>query len=95
MNRIIEADESSTIRLEGDALGVRPHARYSVEREGQNLILRPIEIENATAFAKQSFLWEVLSPDERVKEFLQWARRQPPSDVHLTDEQLRRENLYD
>lgn len=93
MNRVIEADGSSMIRLEGDALGVRPHARYSVEREGQNLILRPLD--SATVAEPDAFLWEVLSPEERAKEFLQWARRQPPSDVHLTDEQLRRENLYE
>lgn len=91
VKRVIEADASSAIHLEGDSLGVRPHSRFELEQDGQTLILRPIE----NGAGDQRPLWERLSPQERAEEFLDWVRRQPPSDVHLTDEQLRRENIYD
>lgn len=93
VKRVIEADESSAIRVEGHALGVRPHSRFELEQDGQTLILRPVEEEESKA--GQPPIWMRLSPQERAEEFLNWARRQPPSDVHLTDEQLRRENIYD
>lgn len=92
VKRVIEADESSAIHLEGSTLGVPPHSRFQLEQDGQTLILRPIEGEPT---ANERPLWERLSPQERAEEFLNWARRQPPSDVHLTDEQLRRESIYD
>lgn len=32
---------------------------------------------------------------EKVKQFRQWLTQFPKSDIHLTDEALRRENIYD
>ena len=93
MKQVVEADARSEIRLEGNLMGVRPHTRYELEQEGQTLILRPVNPDNPSADTLP--LWQRLSPQERAEEFLNWVGRQPPSEVHLTDEQLRRENLYD
>lgn len=66
VKRVIEADESSAIRVEGASLGIRPHSRFQLEQDGQSLILRPIKDERES----QVPLWERLSPQERAEEFL-------------------------
>lgn len=91
MTRIVEADEKGAIHLEREMLGPRPGTRYRVELSSDQVVLRPVARDDTA----QGALWEILTPKERAEEFLQWARRQPPSEVHLTDEQLRRENIYD
>lgn len=91
MTRIVEADETGAVHLDREMLGSRPGTKYTVDLSADQVVLKPVAI-GETA---QKRLWEILTPEERAEEFLQWARRQPPSEVHLTDEQLRRENLYD
>lgn len=91
MMRIVEADEKGAVHLDHEMLGSRPGMKYTVDLSADRVVLKPVE----TSEPPQKRLWESLTPKERAEEFLQWARRQPPSEVHLTDEQLRRENIYD
>ncbi len=39
--------------------------------------------------------WRDLTPEQRLEKFDRWIAQQEPSEVHLTNEQLRRENMYD
>lgn len=91
MTRFVEVDEKGAVHLDREMLGSRPVTRYSVDLLADQVVLKPVAQDDPA----QKPLWETLTPEERADEFLQWARRQPPSEVHLTDEQLRRENLYD
>ena len=89
MRRIIEADESGSIRLAGEWLGSKPHARYVLQSEGDHLILRSAE------GSEQRSIWDRLTPAQRAEDFLNWIKQQRPAEIHLTNEQLRRENMYD
>jgi hypothetical protein len=89
MRRVVEADENGSIRLAREWTGATPHALYIVESEGEKLHLRP-----ATGASGES-VWQTMTPEQRVEDFRRWLARQQPSDVHLTNEQLRRENMYD
>lgn len=88
MARVIEADDKGAIYLSPEWFKSKPHARYTVEIEGGTVVLRPQKDEEQP-------LWERLTPQERADEFLAWAGRQKPAPVHLGDEQLRRENMYE
>ena len=87
MNCIIEADEFGTIHLAGDLVGAGPNSRFELYRSGPQIVLRPVSDERP--------LWERLSPEERAKDFLDWVGQQQPAPIHLSDEDLRRENLYE
>jgi len=89
MTRVVEADENGAIRLAGEWLGSKPHARYIIESQGDQLVLRPADATDERP------LWERLSPEQWAQNFQDWIGQQTPAAVHLTDEQLRRENLYD
>lgn len=91
MTRVVQADENGAVHLDREMLGSQPGTTYTVDLSADQVVLKPVAI----AETGQKRLWEILTPEERAEEFLQWARRQPPSEVHLTDEQLRRENIYD
>lgn len=87
MSYVVEADESGAIFLSGALTGSQPHERFQVEVRGKDLILQPM-----TTFPPG---WDESSPEQRAQELMDWVRSLPPSDLHLTDEQLRRENIYD
>jgi len=93
MKRIVEADDNGSIRLAGEWTGVKPHARYILESQGNHVVLTP-----AVSNTSES-IWRELTPQQRADEFMEWIRQnrttQHSSDVHLTNEQLRRENMYD
>jgi hypothetical protein len=87
MAQIIEVDEQGALHLPAQMLGVRPHTRYIVERQGNALILRP-----ATEH-KQPFS-AAATPEARAARFKEWAESHTDG-PNLPDEALRRENMYD
>jgi hypothetical protein len=40
-------------------------------------------------------LWQALTPEEWVKDFENWVKSFPKSAAHLSNEDLRSENMYD
>jgi hypothetical protein len=84
---VIAADERGTVHLSGEVTGVRPHAQFRIELQDGSVILRPL--------VKYPADWEKTSSRQRLQSFLELIKQFPPSEVHLTDEQLRRENIYD
>ena len=89
MTRVVEADEKGGLHLSAEWLNSKPHARYMVEFEGERVILRPSDSAgNAAAECMRT-------PQQRAEAFLKWVGQQRAADVHLTDEQLRRENIYE
>jgi hypothetical protein len=84
MTRTVEADENGSIRLAGEWTGAKPHAIYIVESEGDQVVLRPAK---SGPFVSK---WRDMTPEQRAEDFKKWISQQEPSDVHLTDEQLRR-----
>jgi hypothetical protein len=88
MAQIIKVDEQGALHLPAQMLGVRPHTRYIVERQGNALILRP-----ATEH-KQPFS-ATATPEARVARLKEWAEMERPDAPNLPDEVLRRENMYD
>ena len=89
MTRVVEADEAGSIHLRAEWLGSKPGDRYVVESQDDRFVLRPTTSDDSRP------PWEKLTPQQRADDFLAWIQQQKPAEVHLTDEQLRRENLYD
>ncbi|HSU69392.1 MAG TPA: hypothetical protein VLJ39_21075 [Tepidisphaeraceae bacterium] len=89
MTRILEADEKGSLHLPADLLHAGPKARFEVESSSEGIVLRRVEEERPFS--------EAATPQERVARFREWVSKLPKyeTDVHLTDEQLRRENIYD
>jgi hypothetical protein len=87
MSNVIVADERGTVHLSGEVTGATPHARYRVELQDGSVVLRPL--------VRYPADWDKTSARQKLKAFIELARQFPPSDVHLSDEQLRRENIYD
>ena len=67
--------------------GVRPHAKFELEVLGDILLLRPAG--NDRPF------WRQATSQQRAEAFKRWADAPRPPAPDLTDESLRRENLYD
>ena len=92
MTRILETDESGSLRLPAETLGhPRPRSRYIVEADGVTLVVRP-EANEQGQFPSSKF--QQRSPEERVKAFLEWVNMPRPPVPHIPLEALRRENLY-
>ena len=89
MTRVVEADKDGSIRLDREWTGAKPHARYVVEIVGEQVHLRPAEGEKITS------IWRTMTPEQRAEDLRRWLAQERPSEVHLTNEQLRRENMYD
>ena len=87
MSKVIVADEQGTVHLSGEVTGATPHAQYRVELQDGSVVLRPL--------VKYPAGWDKKSGPQRLKAFIDLVRQFPPSEVHLSDEQLRRENIYD
>jgi hypothetical protein len=90
MSHIVEADDQGSVLLSSELLKSKPHARYEVKVRSGEILLRPL--------IKYPPGWEELTPQQRVERLKASLAKLPgpsPSDVHLTDEQLRRENIYD
>lgn len=93
MTRIVEADDQGTVHLDREMLGSKPGMQYIVAHSGDHVMLKPLVEE----VKKEKPLYEILTPQERAAEFLQWVRslERMPGGPSLSDEALRRENMYD
>ncbi|MDB9315950.1 hypothetical protein PN462_22750 [Spirulina sp. CS-785/01] len=90
MTPIVEISETGTLQLPKEFVQLlSPHTRFRVELENENrLILSPLPPE-------QPF-WATASPEERVKHWQQWVRsHNNKNSPNLSDEALRRENIYE
>lgn len=93
MTRIVEADEQGTVHLDQEMLGSRPGTQYVVDFSADQVVLKPVlKIETTT-----KPLWEILTPAERAADFRKLVRewQKLPGGPSLSDEVLRRENMYD
>ena len=90
MTRVVETDEKGAI-VAPEQLGLRPKSRYVAEVEGEQVVLKLATSEDEVRARR-----EAMTPQQRAEEFLRWANRpRPAAPRQLTDEELRRENLYD
>lgn len=86
MTRIIESDDNGNLVLPRDLLGLpKPHAKYQVNVEGNTLMVSPAEEE----------LRDKEEAEKWVKSFMEWMDEPVPPVPELSDEALRRENMYD
>ena len=85
---ILETNDDGGLRLPPELIGgVRPHTRFELEVLGDILLLRPAD--------KERPFWRQATPQQRAEAFQRWAAAPRPPAPDLTDESLRRENLYD
>jgi hypothetical protein len=91
MSHVVEADEQGAIVLSGEMLGSKPHARYQVDVQGESVTLRPMPM---VTYPPN---WHESTPQERVESFLRMVEEfeKLPQGPSLSDEALRRENIYD
>ena len=89
MTRLVKADENGSIQLPREWLGANPHDLYVVEAEGGQVVVKPVNGGGPRS------KWQDMTPQQRLEDFRHWVAQQEPSEVHLTNEQLRRENMYD
>lgn len=83
MTQILQVNEHGDLYLPKEVLGkVRPGTCYSVEVQGELLILRKEQP-------------AVLSPEEKAAQWRKWAASHSSESPGLPDEALRRENIYD
>jgi hypothetical protein len=91
MSHVVEADEWGAIVLSGEMLGSKPHARYQVEVQGESVTLRPIPM------ATYPPHWHESTPEQHAESFRRMVEEfeKLPPGPSLSDEALRRENIYD
>lgn len=63
----------------------KSQGNHSLEVKPVRLVFLPHQPKNS----------ETLTPNQRAKRFLEWVQQERPSAPSMTDEQLRRENLYE
>lgn len=88
-SRVIEADERGTVHLSSEMTGAKPHEHFHVEVQAGTLVLRPL-----ISYPPN---WDMTTPAQRAAEFLEMVREfeAMPGGPSLSDDALRRENLYD
>ena len=85
---MLEANDDGGLRLPPELIGgVRPHAKFELEVLGDILLLRPADRDRP--------FWRQATAQQRAEAFRRWAKTPRPPAPDLTDESLRRENLYD
>jgi len=85
---ILETSDDGGLRLPPELIGgVRPHAKFELKVLGDILLLRPADSDRP--------FWRQATPRQRAEAFQRWAEAPRPPAPDLTDEALRRENLYD
>ena len=88
MSTIVEVREDGALTLPPDVLPHRQRpARYSVDVEGDALILRPVVGERPP-------FWATATGEERARRFREWAESHVAG-PGIPDETLRRESMYD
>jgi hypothetical protein len=93
VTRIVEADEQGAVHLDREMLGSRPGTKYTVDLSADQVVLKPVP----SAGTSEKPLWERLTPQQRAADFLNLVRewRKLPGGPSLSNEALRRENMYD
>ena len=87
ISQIIEVNEEGGLYLPPEVLGnTEPHTRYALQAQNGTLMLTRLEQE-------QPF-WATATPEERAKAFREWALNHKGG-PGLSDEMLRRENMYE
>ncbi len=85
---MLETNDEGALYVPPDLIGgVRPHARFELEVLDNVLILRPAD--------KDRPFWQTATSQQRAEAFRRWVDSPRPPAPDLTDESLRRENLYD
>jgi len=85
---MLEANNDGGLNLPAELIGgVKPHAKFELERLGDILILRPAD--------KDQPFWQLASRKQWIEAFRQWAESPRPPVPDISLESLRRENIYD
>jgi len=88
MVAMLETNDDGALHLPPELIGgPRPHAKFELEVFGGMLLLRPAD--------KDRPFWRRATAQQRAEAFQRWADAPRPPAPELTDESLRRENLYD
>jgi hypothetical protein len=84
----LETNDDGGLHLPPELIGgARPHAKFELDGFGGIWLLRPAD--------RQQPFWQRATPQQRVEAFRRWVDSPRPPAPDLTDESLRRENLYD
>ena len=85
---MLETSDDGGLHLPPELIGgVRPHTKFELEVLGDILVLRPAD--------KDQPFWRRATAQQRAEAFQHWANAPRPPAPDLTDESLRRENIYD
>jgi hypothetical protein len=85
---MLETRDDGGLFLPSDLIGgVKPHSKFELEVLGDMLLLRPAD--------KDRPFWRQATSQQRAEAFKRWADAPRPSAPDLSDESLRRENIYD
>lgn len=85
---VLEINQQGVLQIPSDLLPyIKPHTRYTVEIQGETLILRPQPNEP---------FWQTATPEQRVAKFREWVTQtKRPVSPPLSDEAISRESIYD
>ena len=85
---MLETSDDGGLHLPPELIGgARPHTKFELEVLGDILVLRPAD--------KDQPFWRGATAQQRAEAFQRWADAPRPPAPDLTDESLRRENIYD
>lgn len=95
MSSIVEVSASGTLQLPAEILeAIQPNSRFVVEVESiPNNVPKQYRLILSPVLPEQPF-WATATPEERAERFHQWVQSHKGG-VNLSDEALRRENIYD
>lgn len=86
MGQIIKSNEEGALYLPSELLGSAAHTCYTLERDGETIVLRPLP--------ERPKLWISSTPKERAAAFREWAMGHEGG-PNLPDEALSRESIYE
>ncbi len=86
MSQIVESNDEGALYLPSAMLGSTAHTRYTLERNGETIVLRPL--------TRRPNSWISSTPGERAASFREWAMSHKGG-PNLPDEVLSREHIYD
>lgn len=85
---ILETNDDGSLHVPAELLGgARAHTEFELEVSGNKVQLRPVR--------KPPPFWRTATPQQRSEAFQRWANAPRLAAPDLSDESLRRENLYD
>jgi hypothetical protein len=84
----VETNDEGALNLPSELIGsASPHTKFDLAVLGDVVVLRPVE--------KEQPFWRRATAQQRVEAFRRWADSPSPPAPDISDESLRRENLYD